>query len=48
MFKIFEESDWQDREDVGHEILEHLLIKRKDLIIDLDDSFRVNNSDEKS
>jgi hypothetical protein len=35
LFNIFEESDWQDREDVGEEILKALLVKRKELIIDL-------------
>ena len=37
LFNIHEESEWQDREDVGEEILEHLMIKRQDLIIDLTD-----------
>ena len=36
LFNIFEESEWQDREDIGEEILEHLMEKRKELIIDLD------------
>jgi len=36
LFKIIEESDWQDREDVGKEILERLLIKRQSLVIELD------------
>ena len=35
LFNIYEESDWQDREEVGEEILEHLMVKRQDLIIDL-------------
>lgn len=35
LFGIIEESDWQDREDVGEEILENLLIKRQELIIEL-------------
>ena len=35
LFNIYEESDWQDREEVGEEILEHLIVKRRDLIIDL-------------
>ena len=34
-FTIYEESDWQDREEIGEEILERLLLKRQDLIIDL-------------
>jgi len=37
LFNIHEESDWQDREDIGEEILEHLVVKRQDLIIDLSD-----------
>jgi hypothetical protein len=37
LFNIFEESDWQDREEVGQEILERLLVKRKELIIDLNE-----------
>jgi len=43
LFKIFEESDWQDREEVGEEILEHLTVKRKDLIIDLNEYTREDN-----
>jgi len=35
LFDILEESDWQDREDIGKEILDHLMIKRQELIIDL-------------
>jgi hypothetical protein len=35
LFNVYEESDWQDREEVGEEILEHLMVKRQDLIIDL-------------
>ncbi len=35
LFDILDESDWQDREDVGAKILEHLVVKRKELIIDL-------------
>jgi len=35
LFNIYDESDWQDREDIGREILEHLVVKRKELIIDL-------------
>jgi len=37
LFNVYEESDWQDREEVGEEILEHLMIKRQDLIIDLNE-----------
>jgi len=35
LFGIIEESDWQDREEVGEEIIEKLLIKRQELIIEL-------------
>jgi len=35
LFSIIEESDWQDREEVGEEILEHLAVKRQELIIEL-------------
>lgn len=35
LFGIIEESDWQDREVVGEEILEKLLLKRQELIIEL-------------
>ena len=35
LFNIFEESDWQDREDVGREILERLMVKRQEFIFDL-------------
>jgi hypothetical protein len=37
LFNIYEESDWQDREEVGEEILEKLMVKRQDLIIDLNE-----------
>ncbi len=44
-FNIYEESDWQDREEIGEEILEHLLIKRQDLIIELEkDDIDDNNA----
>ena len=35
LFNIFEESDWQDREEIGEEILKHLAVKRQELIIEL-------------
>ena len=35
LFNVLHESDWQNREDVGREILEHLLVKRQTLIIEL-------------
>ncbi|MGB5965085.1 MAG: hypothetical protein WBF77_00870 [Sulfurimonadaceae bacterium] len=35
LFGIYEESEWQDREDVGKEILKDLMVKRQELIIEL-------------
>jgi hypothetical protein len=35
LFNIFEESDWQDREDVAEEIFQHLSKKREELFIEL-------------
>ena len=35
LFNIYEESEWQDREDVGYEILEHLSVKQEELMLDL-------------
>ena len=35
LFGIHEESEWQDREDVGRVILEHLPAKCQELIIEL-------------
>ncbi|MCX6077572.1 MAG: hypothetical protein NTW78_11915 [Campylobacterales bacterium] len=35
LFDIFHEANWQDREEVGEQILERLLIKRRELIIEL-------------
>ena len=35
LYNIHEESDWQDREDVGEEILRHLSTKRQELILNL-------------
>jgi len=43
LFTIYEESDWQDREETGEEILGQLMIKRQDLIIDLEKNELVNN-----
>ena len=33
LFSIHEESEWQDREDIGEEILQYLSTKRKELIL---------------
>jgi len=35
LFSIHHELDWQDREEVGKEILQNLLVKRQELIIEL-------------
>ncbi len=35
LFGIHEESEWQDREDVGKVILKDLMVKRQELIIEL-------------
>ncbi len=51
LFDIFHELDWQDREDVGKEILEKLMVKRQELIIELeedvvaDEDSQINESD---
>lgn len=50
LFDIFQESDWQDREEVGEEILEKLMLKRQELIIELKEDIieddEVENEDE--
>ena len=43
LFNIYEESDWQDREEVGEEILKQLMVKRQDLIINLNESIPEEN-----
>ena len=43
LFNIYEESDWQDREEVGEVILEQLMVKRQELIIDLEENDIVDN-----
>ncbi len=35
LFDIYHEIEWQDREEVGKQILEHLKVKRQELIIEL-------------
>ncbi len=42
LFDIYHEEEWQDREDVGEEILTHLAIKRQDLIITLSEDTESN------
>ncbi len=46
LFNIYHEIDWQEREEVGEEILRHLMVKRQELIIDLkeDEDLEVNES----
>jgi len=38
LFNIYHATDWQDREDTGTEILEHLVAKRQELIIELEEN----------
>ncbi len=50
LFDIYHALDWQDREEVGEEILEHLKVKRQELIIELkedvvEDKETTENSD---
>lgn len=47
LFAIHQESDWQDREEIGAEILENLLVKRQELLIDLKENTRDENVDTK-
>ena len=48
LFNIFHEVDWQDREEVGEEILERLAIKREELIIELkEDVVEGKNEDDR-
>jgi len=42
LFDILDESDWQDRSDIGEEILGHLMVKRQELIIDLTDEEEID------
>ena len=46
LFKIVEESDWQDREDVGREILALLPAKRKTLLVELKEDIEENLEEE--
>ncbi len=45
LFNIHHETDWQDREEVGKQILEHLTVKRQELIIELKEDI-VEDEDE--
>ena len=46
LFGIYHATDWQDREEVGEENLENLVIKRQELIIELqEDTTEESDSD---
>jgi len=48
LFTIHHETDWQDREEVGEQILEQLAIKRQELIIELkEDALKDKESETK-
>ena len=44
LFKIHHETDWQDREEVGEQILEQLMVKRQELIIELKEEEKENDA----
>ena len=46
LFDILHESEWQDREDIGKQILERLKVKREELIIELKEEIANIESDE--
>ena len=46
LFDIYHEEDWQDREEVGTDILERLVIKRQELIIELKEEAEENVASE--
>lgn len=45
LFEIIHESDWQDREEVGEQILERLKEKRQEFIIELEEESDEEESD---
>jgi len=47
LFDIYHEEDWQDREEIGAEILEKLAEKRKELIIELKEDIIEDEDDTK-
>ena len=47
LFNIHHETDWQDREEVGVEILEQLVVKRQELIIELKEETVEDENDKK-
>ena len=48
LFDIHHEVDWQDREEVGEDILQRLILKRQELIIELKEDVVVEDEDVKS
>ena len=42
LFDIHHETDWQDREEVGKQIVEQLKIKRQELIIELQEDIALD------
>ncbi len=42
LFNIHHEIDWQEREDIGEEILTHLMVKRQELIVELKEDEDIN------
>jgi len=47
LFSIYQETDWQDREEVGADILEKLSVKRQELIIELKEDIIEDENDRK-
>ncbi len=43
LFNIFHEANWQDREEVGEQILERLVVERQELIIELKENITKNS-----
>jgi len=47
LFDIYHETDWQDREEVGKQILERLMVKRQELLIELKEDIIEDEDDGK-
>ena len=47
LFNIYHATDWQDREEIGEEILESLMVKRQELIIELKEEIVVDSDESK-
>jgi hypothetical protein len=45
LFGIYHEIEWQDREEVGHNILDQLAVKRQELIIELKEDLIEDDSE---